>query len=53
MSCKFEFLELDDEKNEFFGRWIGSICHCINSASFTVLVNGSPSEFLLVSRGLQ
>ncbi|XP_057444341.1 secreted RxLR effector protein 78-like [Lotus japonicus] len=45
-------LELLQEMG-FGGRWIGWMQSCISTASLAVLVNGSPSEFFAIQKGLR
>ena len=49
----WEFLLYVMKRMGFREKWIGWIRHCISSTSFTGLINGSPIEFLLTSRGLR
>jgi len=48
----WDFLFYVMKRMGFGERWISWIRHCISSASFAVLVNGSPTESFLASRGI-
>ena len=54
--CKLDieiFLMYVLKRTGFGERWITWIRYCIYSTSFAVLVNGSPMDFFLMSRGLR
>ena len=52
-SIRWEFLYQVMGKMGFGGRWIRWIKWCISTASFSVLVNGSPAGYFPSSRGLR
>ena len=41
------------EKMGFNGRWVNLISECINTVTYSVLVNGKPKENIVPSRGLR
>ena len=52
-SIRWEFLFQVMGKMGFGGRWISWIKWCISTASFSVIVNGSPAGYFPSSRGLR
>ena len=41
------------EKMGFNGRWVNLISECINTVTYSVLVNGKPKKNIVPSRGLR
>ena len=48
-----DFLFCVLRKMAFGDKWIGWIRWCISTASFSILINGSPTGFFQISRGLR
>lgn len=40
------------KKLGFCGRWINLIMQCINSVSYSILINGEPRRLLNLERGI-
>ena len=52
-SISWEFLYKVLDKMGFGSRWLSWMKWCISTASFSVLINGSPAGFFQSSRGLR
>ena len=52
-TISWEFLYQVMGKMGFGGRWMSWIKWCISTASFSVILNGSPAGFFPTSRGLR
>ena len=50
---EWNFLEVTMLKMGFNARWVGLIMSCINSASYSILVNGVPKGDIRPSRGIR
>ena len=50
---EWNFLEVTMLKMGFNARWVGLIMSCINSASYSILVNGVPKGDIRPLRGIR
>ena len=48
----WEFLQYLMRRMGFGAKWWGWIAECLSSATFLILINGSPFRFFSASRGL-
>ena len=49
----WDFMLIVMQKMGFWDKWVGWISWCISTASFSVLINGSPTGFFQSTRGLR
>ena len=47
------FLKKVMERMGFHSRWVGWIMECVQSVTYSVLINGEPSESITPTRGIR